>query len=437
VIDDTELVDVEHVAPLGADDIPDENQSHYCFSCEEPIVGHYCTACGQKNDDFRRSIFSLAIELIASVTALEGRIWRTWGTLLFKPGKVARQFANGRRSYWSSPVRVYLAMSLLLFGYIGITNTQIISLDLDVQKKAGVEKPIEEITPLDLKMTGSVTMFRTQRHINERNADRNFELLDIIMRDGGKYGFDLTDGNLEFVENDDDDEPSDDDEEGDVEDNETTDAKDTDDVEANQDGFVNPVTEIQKGFMDGFNGNPENETDIQEVTGLDITGSAQDGIKINRESINSDTGRLAFQNFLKNPSRFNDVFSSWLPRVMFLMMPFTMLIGIIFIRGRGNALLYDHLVHSAYMHAVIFFVLLMGLIMARIPGLSGGWISLALFGYLFLYLPISLRTMFKRGPIKTIWASYSIGFIYLFLMFIILLMLTALGVKDFVDPYNV
>ena len=33
---------------------------------------------------------------------------------------------------------------------------------------------------------------------------------------------------------------------------------------------------------------------------------------------------------------------------MFGMMPFTMLLGAMFIRGRGNALLYDHLVHTAY-----------------------------------------------------------------------------------------
>ena len=67
-----------HIAPLDADNIPNENQAHYCFSCEEPMKGAYCIACGQKNDDLRRGIFSLTWELFKSVIAIEGRIWRTW-----------------------------------------------------------------------------------------------------------------------------------------------------------------------------------------------------------------------------------------------------------------------------------------------------------------------------------------------------------------------
>ena len=118
-----------HVAPLSYDNIPDNNQAHYCFSCEAPNTGLYCANCGQKNDDFRRSIFSLIKEAILSVTALEGRIWRTWTALIVTPGRVAREFSNGRRTFWSSPVRIYLAMSILLFFVINLFSIQLISLD--------------------------------------------------------------------------------------------------------------------------------------------------------------------------------------------------------------------------------------------------------------------------------------------------------------------
>lgn len=451
-MDETDIIDVEHIAPLEADNIPDNNQSHYCFSCEEPIVGKFCAACGQKNDDYRRSIFSLGIELLASLTAIEGRIWRTWAALLFKPGKVAREFSNGRRSHWSSPVRVYLAMSVLLFGFIALTKTQIISMDVDVQRKPGITKPVEDITPLDVRIKGSLTMFDTQRRIDKRNAGRDFKLLDIVMKDANKYGVDLTDGHLTFVDK--------------GSKSENLPQKLLENTPATPNPLATNMELAQRGFLDGLNGRASQEdaatppkedkpeedkpeedktetpspmtVDTQADDDAAPEGNRRSGpwLEVGGKPMEADAGRIAFQSFLKNPSRFNSIFSSWLPRVMFFMMPFTMLIGIIFIRGRGNALLYDHLVHSAYMHAVIFFVLLLGLILGRIPFLSGGWISLFLFGYLFIYLPISLKTMFQRGLIKTIWTSYSIGFIYLFLMLFILVFLTGLGIINFVDPYN-
>ena len=110
---------------------------------------------------------------------------------------------------------------------------------------------------------------------------------------------------------------------------------------------------------------------------------------------------------------------------MFIMMPFTMLIGAIFIRGRGNALLYDHLVHAAYIHAVAFFLLLLGILLSFI--FPGATVSKALFVIMLIYLPLSLKRMFRRGWLKTIWTSYGVGFIYAFNMTII--MTALLGVQ--------
>jgi len=69
-------IDFGHIAPLDADNIPNDNQAHYCFSCEGPMKGAFCIACGQKNDNYRRGILSLIWELFTSITALEGHIWR-------------------------------------------------------------------------------------------------------------------------------------------------------------------------------------------------------------------------------------------------------------------------------------------------------------------------------------------------------------------------
>jgi len=409
-MDDTDSVDIEQIELLDADDIPNVNQSVTCFSCEAAMVGLYCKECGQKNDDFRRSIFSLLKEFIGSITAIEGRIWRTWGALLFKPGKVAREFADGKRTKWSSPVRVYLAMSIILFGYIAFSQTQILSADVNVKIKDGVTKDIADIMPPDLILLGSLNMFETQKQIDKRNTERDFSLIDILFEHGGKYNFDLTEGGLTFEEK-----------------------SKTGNVEAQPSGTLDEPIPAYKDFLQGFQEGAQGGLKDKLENDLDETEEGGGYLIVNGKNVDPNKGQQALRNFIQNPTRFNEVFSRYLPRVMFVVMPFTMFLGIIFIRGRGNALLYDHLVHSAYIHAVAFFLLFLGLILGRIPWIPDGLLLIVIFLYLLLYLPFSLKTMFNRGVIKTVWTAYSIGFIYLITMMFILLGLVAFGMRNMIS----
>lgn len=338
------------LAPLDADTIPNANQSHHCPSCNKIFTGVFCAGCGQKNDDMRRSILSLFIEAFGSLTAFENRIWRTWGALLFKPGKVAREYSNGRRTHWSSPVRIYLAMSLILFGFINVTQTHLFSLDVQLLPKDGIERPIAELAVEDLTLKPSVHFFERQSDVKLRNKNRDFAALNTFLKS-----------------------------------------------EITLDALLDTDTESPS----------------------DITF---DGLTVSIE-----TWRLLFIDFIKNPAQINQVLNIWLPRIMFLMMPFTMLIGALFIRGQENALLYDHLVHAAYIHAVAFLFLFVGIGVSRLfPALN---IAAPLFALLALYLPFSLRRMFERSWPKTIWTSYGVAAIYLFIMGLILISILTYAIK--------
>lgn len=376
----------EHIAPLSSDSVPDANQAHYCFSCEAPIQGLYCASCGQKNDNYRRSIFSLFMEVFQSFTALESRIWRTWGTLLIKPGKVAREFADGRRTYWSSPVRVYLAMSILLFGFLNITQMQLITIDLDVKPIEGIEKPIDELTAEELKIVPAIHFFETRKRINARNATRNFDLIakKIEGDDGIKIDFD-SDEALDISER-------------------------IDEFAAENENLSDEGKQKRQETSENL------KTTATVNGGKGITFSSIDGKVYQLDSWSG----IALQ-FVQNPQKLNAAFYKYLPRILFLMMPFTMLIGVIFIRGRGNALMYDHLVHAAYIHAVAFFILFVGIVLGLIwPGNPApGLLLIAM----IIYLPLSLKRMFVRGWIKTVWTSYGVGFIYAFNLALIMIIL--------------
>ena len=368
-----------HEAPLGNDTVPDINQAHYCFSCNAPIKGLFCDACGQKNDNFRRSIFSLLKEFGSSLTGIESRIWRTWFALLFKPGKVAREFANGARSKWSSPVRSFLAMSIILFGYMSFTGTQLVSVDMHPELKKGVDKPAVELTDEDYTFGGGIYFFEGRKAIAKRNAKTDYELLERKLLGISKDGFDI-----------------------DIS---------TDNVQI------------------GDNETPET---LEETLVKEELKPIIDQLKIGGKDVDVDEGLRKFIEIIQNPREVNAVFYSWLPKIMFLMMPFSMFIGAIFIRGRRNALLYDHLVHAAYIHAVVYFLVFVGIIASRL--INGAPIAIAIFFGMMIYLPISLKRMFDRGWFKTIWTAYGVGFIYFLTIFMILTALLIFGMSRTLGP---
>ncbi len=386
---------------LDRDMVPNKNQSETCFSCGSQIDGLYCKDCGQKNDDYRRSILSLAGESVASVFSLDSRMWQTWFALLLKPGRVAREYANGKRSQWSSPIRIYLAMSLLLFGYLAITQTQIVSLDMNVQPKATIEKPSDEVTLEDLKMTLAMTMFETKAQIDRRNSERNFEYIGMVFDSSG-YDMKISEGGLVF--------------------------------EKTVPKPVNSPTDDLGTVVKDSNTAPVSEQVTEDTIRSAVSeGNIPNRVMLNNQEINltGTSFRDGVIRYMRDPSDFSETFSKYIPRIMFVMMPFTMFLGALFIRGRGNAFLYDHLVHAAYIHAIIFFLLLMGLILARFSFLPGGLFFIVFVTYLFFYLPLSLKHMFRRGPIKTAWASYCIAGIYLTVMFSILICLSVMGMQNY------
>ena len=133
---------------------------------------------------------------------------------------------------------------------------------------------------------------------------------------------------------------------------------------------------------------------------------------------------------IRNPELINHNLFKYLPRVMFFMMPFSMLIGAIFIRGK-NALLYDHLVHSAYIHAVMFLVILIAVLIGRF--IETPYVNITFLIAMILYLPISVKRMFARGWFKSILTSYSVAFVYVLIISFVILGFIVSDVSTLLD----
>ncbi|MEZ5893885.1 MAG: DUF3667 domain-containing protein [Parvularculaceae bacterium] len=111
-----------------------------CLACGGAITGPFCAACGQKNDDLRRSSFLLARDFIEDTFSFDSRMWRTLGLLAARPGLVPKDYAHGRRSRYTPPVRLFLVVSFLFFLIIGLTKTLFVGLEVtfhDQEDKSG------------------------------------------------------------------------------------------------------------------------------------------------------------------------------------------------------------------------------------------------------------------------------------------------------------
>jgi hypothetical protein len=93
-----------------------------CPNCGAPRDAAFCSRCGQNDRVYARSIVSLAKDVAVDQLDLDSRLVRTIKALLFEPGRLTREFVADRRARYVSPVRLYLAISVVFFFVLSLTG---------------------------------------------------------------------------------------------------------------------------------------------------------------------------------------------------------------------------------------------------------------------------------------------------------------------------
>jgi hypothetical protein len=88
-----------------------------CRNCGQPTGPHFCGHCGQEVEARRGPLFALLGEMLATWFSVDGRLFRTL-RMIVRPGRLTRQYLNGKRAPYLRPLRLYLVMSLLLFSSV-------------------------------------------------------------------------------------------------------------------------------------------------------------------------------------------------------------------------------------------------------------------------------------------------------------------------------
>jgi len=87
-----------------------------CTNCATPLEGPYCHACGQNADNHKRSLLHLGWEMFEDMFHLDGRLLRTGPDLFIRPGRLAKDYLEGRVARHVPPFRTFL-VALLVFVF--------------------------------------------------------------------------------------------------------------------------------------------------------------------------------------------------------------------------------------------------------------------------------------------------------------------------------
>jgi hypothetical protein len=95
------------------------------------LMGPFCYYCGQPDKNFLRFFPVLLRELLEDILDFDSRFMRTIKPLLFKPGKLTRDYLDGRRFRYVPPLRLYIFSSIAFFFLAAILAGNSIQINAD------------------------------------------------------------------------------------------------------------------------------------------------------------------------------------------------------------------------------------------------------------------------------------------------------------------
>ena len=87
----------------------------HCENCGAKLEGPYCYKCGQHDFEFHRSFWHVFLESLESFFHFDSKLFQTVVTLLFRPGRLTKEFNAGKRAAQMPPLRMYIFVSLVFF----------------------------------------------------------------------------------------------------------------------------------------------------------------------------------------------------------------------------------------------------------------------------------------------------------------------------------
>ena len=93
-----------------------------CLNCGTTLHGRFCESCGQPGH-VHRTLGHVFEEFLHGVLHFDTKAWRTLPLLLFRPGKLTRDYVYGKRARYIAPFALFLFTIFVMFftfGFMGM-----------------------------------------------------------------------------------------------------------------------------------------------------------------------------------------------------------------------------------------------------------------------------------------------------------------------------
>ena len=117
-----------------------------CPNCKVAVASEFCAGCGERQVQRRDlTLVGLADQLVRIFTRVDGRLLRSFGCLIWRPGILTTAFLNGQRKPFIGPFQIFLVANLMFFALQSFSNMKIFSntlafrLDGQLWSEYGVE----------------------------------------------------------------------------------------------------------------------------------------------------------------------------------------------------------------------------------------------------------------------------------------------------------
>ena len=119
----------------------------WCRNCGHPIHLKYCPNCGQHIGDHNTRLWNILMEFSEEFIRLDSKFFRTMIPLITKPGFLTKQWVEGKRVRYITPLKLYITISAIAFLVISIqVNRQAVHLNsLGVDFKADSSSDVQEL----------------------------------------------------------------------------------------------------------------------------------------------------------------------------------------------------------------------------------------------------------------------------------------------------
>lgn len=86
-----------------------------CANCGTEVIGEYCHHCGQKARLHKDSFFHMVTHFVADYFHYDNKFLKTLKLLIVKPGRLSREYMEGRRASYLHPIQLYIFVSAVFF----------------------------------------------------------------------------------------------------------------------------------------------------------------------------------------------------------------------------------------------------------------------------------------------------------------------------------